>query len=72
MWQMKNPRTDELELKLPNCVYLCEEEPPFDKEVQNRTWREGFKGEGEIAEYRCLGKKKNTLGVIKTDAKKKS
>ena len=58
-WQVKNPRTDEFDLELPKCVFVCEEEPPFDNKIQNRTWRDGFKGEGEIAKYRCLGKEKN-------------
>ena len=55
-WQVKNPRTDEFELEVPKCVFVCEEEPPFDNKIHNRTWKDGFKGEGEIARYRCLGK----------------
>ena len=57
-WQVKNPRTDEFDLELPKCVFVCEEEPPFDNKIHNRTWKDGFKGEGEIARYRCLGKER--------------
>ena len=67
-WQVKNPRTDEFDLELPKCVFVCEEEPPFDNKIYNRTWRDGFKGEGEIAKYRCLGKEKKIILPRKSPA----
>ena len=55
IWQVLNPKTKEYELELPKCVHLCQNKLPFDDELHNRTWREGYKGVGEKANYKCLG-----------------
>ena len=55
IWQVLNPKTKEYELELPKCVHICQNKLPNDNELHNRTWREGYKGVGEKANYKCLG-----------------
>ena len=55
-WLYIDPITEvDLLMELPQCVYFCEDNPPEDESIYNRTWREGYKGIGEIANYVCLG-----------------
>ena len=56
IWQVVNPKTKKYELELPQCVYICQNKLPFDDEIHNRTWKEGYVGVGEKANYKCLGK----------------
>ena len=55
IWQVLNPKTKEYELELPKCVHICQNNLPFDDEFHNMTWREGYKGVGEKANFKCSG-----------------
>ena len=69
IWQVLNPKTKEYELELPKCVHLCQNKLPFDDEFHNMTWREGYKGVGEKANYKCLGNYWNTSKIFNSNFK---
>ena len=40
---------------LPECTYICPDDPFNDDRFYNQTWTPGDKGIGSFANYTCLG-----------------
>jgi hypothetical protein len=40
---------------VPDCLFMCIDDPPGDDKIYNRTWEDGKLGVGTVAEYVCIG-----------------
>ena len=40
---------------LPNCNYLCSQDPLDKPHMYNRTWDKGVLTAGTVAKYKCSG-----------------
>jgi hypothetical protein len=56
-WYFDDFETGELTNEIPDCVYICTDDPPEDEALYNITWNDGYIGIGEKVEYTCAGLK---------------
>ena len=55
-WVYTWPGLDGVQSHIPECNYLCLDDPPDDPSQYNRTWQDGIRLVGTGATYTCLGK----------------